>query len=69
MNNVTSLLAYRKVAGLSPELLPAELIAHPTYLQCGKCGFSGEVTHYVFTDEEWCFDPVCDCPIAATLTA
>ena len=54
---------------VSPELIPAELIAKPTHLQCGGCGFSGIVTHYVFVDGPQCFDPVCNCPLAAVFTA
>ena len=67
--NVVSMEARRKVEGLSPELILAELVAKPTHLQCGSCGFSGEVVHYVFTDEPWCFEPVCDCPLPAVLKA
>lgn len=58
-----------EVSGLSPELIPAPLVARPTWLQCGACGFNGEVTHYVYTDKPWCFDAVCDCPVPATLSA
>lgn len=67
--NVVSIEARRKVEGLSPELIPAELVSKPTHLQCGSCGFSGEVGYYVSTDEPWCFEPVCDCPLPAVLKA
>lgn len=69
MNNVTDIRRYKPVEGLRPTLYPAVLIARPTHLQCGRCGFSGMVEFYVGTDEEWCFDPVCNCPIEAVLYA
>lgn len=67
--NIISLDSRRPVEGLSPSPIPAELVAKPTHLQCGACGFNGDVTHYVFTDALWCFEPVCNCPIAAVLKA
>lgn len=68
MANVIHIDKSKEVEGLFPALILAELVAKPTHLQCGGCGFNGMVTHYVFTDAPWCFDPVCNCPIAATLT-
>lgn len=67
--NVTPINKNEEVSGLSPFPIPAELIAKPTHLQCGACGFNGTVTHYVFTNAVWCFDAVCDCPIPAVLEA
>lgn len=57
------------VQGLWPQPIAAELVERPTHLVCGNCGFDDEVTHYIFTDAPWCFEPVCNCPIPATLTA
>lgn len=69
MTNVIYMQRYKPVEGLRPTLYPAALVARPTHLQCGRCGFSGMVKFYVGTDEEWCFDPVCNCPREAVLLA
>lgn len=59
--------------GLEPRLYPANLIAPRTGLQCGKCGFNGVVEFYIDNPDEHShaepFEPVCNCPIQATLTA
>lgn len=69
MTNVVPLKTPGKVVGLSPQLIPAELVARPTHLQCGSCGFNGTVEMYVQTDGPECFEPVCNCPLEAVLTA
>lgn len=54
---------------VTPVLLPAAEIAPETWLVCGGCGFNGTVKAYVFVEKPWCFDPVCNCPLPAVLTA
>lgn len=67
--NITPITSRKPVDGLSPELLPPQLVGRDEHLQCGACGFSGQPKHYVFTDGPLCFEPVCNCPLPATLTA
>ena len=52
-----------------PRLELAELVIPPTHLQCGACGFSGPILYVYYTDAPWCFEPVCNCAIAAVLYA
>lgn len=69
MAKIIDIRTQAPVMGLHPQQIPAELIARPTHLQCGKCGFSDTVEFYVPTDETECYQPVCNCPIEATLEA
>lgn len=60
----------KPVQGLSPVLLAANLVTTGSeHLLCGACGYNKLVTHYIWTDEPWGFEPVCYCPLAATLEA
>lgn len=54
---------------IAPQIIKAELVEKPTHMVCGACGFNDTVTHYYFTDEEWCFEAVCLCPIPTILRA
>lgn len=67
--NIMNIQTARPVQGLEPKLYPCELVMGKTWLQCGKCGFNGVPKHCIFTEAPWCFEPVCDCPLPATLTA
>lgn len=58
-----------KVDGLTPVLIPAELVIPPTYLQCGSCGFNGVVLYVFHVDTPECFEAWCNCPLPACLTA
>lgn len=53
---------------VAPELIPAALV-EPSWLVCGACGYNGEAQFYIYTDKPWIYDPVCNCPIPATLNA
>lgn len=52
---------------LIPSPMPAYLWIKPTHLQCGACGFNGEVLE-VYLEDDGEPTPVCNCPIEATLT-
>lgn len=55
---------------LEPVPIPADWVTPSgVHLQCGACGYNGLVTHYIFTNAPWCFEPMCNCPIPTTLTA
>lgn len=53
---------------LTPSPIPAELVIRPTHLQCGACGFNGEVKE-CYLDDGGTPQPVCDCPVEAVLYA
>lgn len=53
---------------LIPAPMPAELWIKPTHLQCGGCGFCGEVKE-VYLAEGGEPEPVCNCPVEAVLYA
>lgn len=53
---------------LEPRPMPADLWIPPTHLTCGGCGFHGMVED-IYLDEGGEPEPVCNCPIPATLTA
>lgn len=68
--SVTSIFKNKPVEGLSPQLESVELLGPgDTYAVRGKCGFNGLATHCIFNDKAWCFEPVCNCPLHAILTA
>lgn len=62
--------ARKPVDGLSPAPIPAACVSSPVHLQCGACGFNGTVMYFVMSDDPFeAFEPLCDCPRPATLTA
>lgn len=52
--------------GLHPHPIPADLFP-PTHLTCGGCGYHGPVRFWY--DNGVDFEPMCNCPVAATLEA
>lgn len=61
--------ARKPVVGLAPPLISAPCVGAPMHLQCGACGFNGIVEFFVYSDEPGDFEPLCNCPLPATLTA
>ncbi|MNE64867.1 hypothetical protein D3C81_442060 [compost metagenome] len=61
--------APRPIDLYGPTFWPAELVAPPTHLVCGACGFNGTVTHYIYSKGSDPYEAVCNCPIEAILRA